>query len=650
MGAQQSTQGKKLTPEEVSFMFAQKCAKQYSALEIWSLKKVIGDLADREGGVAYWKEDTFLKYFGIPDDLDVGRLLFKSASTLAAFPFVSTLAPAPLTADGFVKVLAFYDGKYRYVLKESYNVLKLIFVSFATIERDPRDQDDANNDDDDGDDDLVVYSMDDVATWDEFDVVTRLDRADATRTYVPAAALVELFAFALALADVKPYEDFNVYFATRLADPSARKKYARSARSMVQAMVGNSLKDDTVVRFKEFESAIKNLYPNVLEPLGEFFDHMLYTKHGDRRDSVSKAAIGGARVETKPAHAESTKGTDSTNIDKSGDDETTKSGDGETEETSKNETEETMEVRAKETGDSGAEESGAAEPANKTKTADTTKTSEKDSAEAPPSDAVPSAMPPAQHALLCQLSTFLGPEVFDMIKLYRGSEAGFSLRAFETRVFKWAAPTVLIVHGRKLGSKLNSSARTFNENVPSIATLKARDEKRFTFGAYVESPWRATSKDSFANDHTLLFELLPRHNLYQARHSEPGAYGYFSWEHGIGFGNLPPKGKKIVPGNVGLILDKSLEHGVFRAAGPGGQYDMGPASNGTEWEDRFEVDDIIVWGLGSTDELEAQKKRWAWEEAEAERRKHVNIGDMREERVLLEMAGLVGKYGDFSKG
>jgi hypothetical protein len=347
-------------------------------------------------------------------------------------------------------------------------------------------------------------------------------------------------------------------------------------------MVGSTWDNEKAIGFTEFETAINNLYPNVLEPLGIVFDHLLYTSHGNdvSPDSLDKTLV--ANQATKDPHAP-TKG--------------------------------------------GAKSSSGPELE-------------------PTTTNVRSI---SQHTVLCQLSTFLGPEVFSMIKLYKGTEAGFSMRAFETKVFKWAAPTVLVVYGKKFGSKLSPSAKSFSEKVAGISTVHPRDEKRFTFGAYVESPWRSTSKDAFANEHTLLFELLPRHNLHQARLTKTKAYGYFSWNHGIGFGSLPPKGKKLSPGNVGMLLDASLEFGVFRAAGLGGEFSMGMAG-GTEYEDRFEVEDLEVWGLGKSEDLEAQRRRWEWEETEAERRKNVNIGDMREERVLLEMAGLVGKYGDFSKG
>lgn len=63
-----------------------------------------------------------------------------------------------------------------------------------------------------------------------------------------------------------------------------------------------------------------------------------------------------------------------------------------------------------------------------------------------------------------------------------------------------------------------------------------------------------------------------------------------------------------------------------------------------DFQDRFEVESLEVWGCGGDAEAEQQRQRWAWEEREAEARRRVNLGtgDIEADRALLEMAGLIG--------
>jgi len=66
----------------------------------------------------------------------------------------------------------------------------------------------------------------------------------------------------------------------------------------------------------------------------------------------------------------------------------------------------------------------------------------------------------------------------------------------------------------------------------------------------------------------------------------------------------------------------------------------------------FDIDMLEVWGVDvpdsasdTEDAAAKQKKRLAWEEAEAARRRGVNFGGDKEgARALLEMAGLVGDH------
>jgi hypothetical protein len=71
-----------------------------------------------------------------------------------------------------------------------------------------------------------------------------------------------------------------------------------------------------------------------------------------------------------------------------------------------------------------------------------------------------------------------------------------------------------------------------------------------------------------------------------------------------------------------------------------------------DWQDRFEIDAVEVWGCGGSEVAEEQRKAWAWEEKEAEARRRINLGtgDLEADRELLKMAGLIGGGGRDSGG
>jgi hypothetical protein len=99
------------------------------------------------------------------------------------------------------------------------------------------------------------------------------------------------------------------------------------------------------------------------------------------------------------------------------------------------------------------------------------------------------------------------------------------------------------------------------------------------------------------------------------------------------------------PGPVSLHLDASLEFGVFTHdySARGGAYATSVVRR-FDWQERFAVEDVEVWGLGGEVEAKNQADRWAWESREAEARRRINLGtgDVDADRALLEMAGLVG--------
>lgn len=254
--------------------------------------------------------------------------------------------------------------------------------------------------------------------------------------------------------------------------------------------------------------------------------------------------------------------------------------------------------------------------------------------------------------LLSQISFFIkGDRLWRRLRLlYAGSEAGFSMGSFETKVLKWAAPTILLVSGMRIPRIPEThSQKAFFDILPPRKYLSSGDVgERLVYGVYLNVPWRISHRDCFGDPQSFIFQLTSTHHVFEASTAST-EYAYFNRDDGIGFGSPVQKMKShqrspyLNLGPVSLTFDPSLEFGVFQHVGRGGAFHTSDTRD-DEWQDIFEIDEMEVWGCGGNDEAEAQRKAWAWEEREALLRRQVNLGkDTEADRALLEMAGLIGQ-------
>ncbi|QRG38317.1 hypothetical protein FDK38_002720 [Candidozyma auris] len=257
----------------------------------------------------------------------------------------------------------------------------------------------------------------------------------------------------------------------------------------------------------------------------------------------------------------------------------------------------------------------------------------------------------------------------NLVQLYNGSQSGFSIRSLEQKIFKWHAPTVFLVSGKRLKQKtINTNRRyqQFDQEYPRYFLANENSQKDWqanndvlTYAVFVHSPWKSSNKKNFGDEEAVVISLSPHFDYYKTK-PDPVLQGkstYFSnLGMGIGFGNDQPVNKntirKYLPGNVSLTIEANLEFAIFRHISNGGPHTTSYFEKSTQerlhdedFEDRFMITDIEVWGVGSNKELDEQRKQWEWEEKQAKARQSVNLRNTGEERAFLEMAGLVGNHG-----
>ncbi len=230
--------------------------------------------------------------------------------------------------------------------------------------------------------------------------------------------------------------------------------------------------------------------------------------------------------------------------------------------------------------------------------------------------------------------------------LYIGSRDGFSMNSFESHVFKYNAPTLLLIRGRRFA--FEGKSKQEEDFLASLPTRRYQSGygtgEDLLFGALINTAWKHTTQGTFGDKRSLLFQLRPHFEVYPA--SSVQKYVYFSKTLGIGFGHEPYQPKKYTTDGLGplsLYLTSSLDYGVFRHLGPGGGYVASESRRRHEnIEEIFEILELTVYGIGSEEDGQKQKEAWEWEANEAEKRRHVNLGgDLEENRSLLELVGIL---------
>lgn len=584
--------------------FARKC---FTSLELYSLKDNFKTLADVQQGVQYWKEDTFVRFLELPDALHVSPVLFQMVSFLGAFPFLHD-APAVLGLEEMVIVVTLLTHRYRRVLaKGASNRKKLLFKSLAVYDRQVSEKQTENQETDDSEnskDDVKEgsggskshapgFSIDEAG-----DEQTEDDLDDEDDDLVLSA--FELFGSADAFKAANkeplhgamiPADNFRrlITLLLMVAPLNAQERLSQypldteelhAAADNILAAFLNVEKSPGV-KFGAFSRVLDSL-PFMFDGFNALFEHFLFSRNLDlSAKKDSEPQVSAPAVPITPVLQQS--GTILT------------------------------------------------------------------------------------PALLSQLSFFIpGDSLFRrMHPLYSGDKDGFSMGSFETGVFNWRAPSLLLVRGtRYAADATTASEERFAASLPPkrFPDGSTGGGDRVTFGVYIAQPWRHSHKECFGDADTLLFQLEPVQDVFSAStlnrdyvsFHKPGSAG----TAGIGIGCPPPRPTASASssygsrrqslthlGPVSLLLDVGFEFGVFTH-----DYDSrGGAFRNSEirrfnFQDRFAIESLEVWGLGGGEEAKAQAERWAWEAKEAEARRRINLGtgDMEADRQLLEMAGLIG--------
>ncbi|KAI1368236.1 restriction of telomere capping protein 5 [Xylaria arbuscula] len=599
MGQQSSHEAVHASKADLTAHLADKFARRcYEPLELYSFKDNFRSLSDREGDVRYLREDTIARFLEVPDILAVSPVIFHMISFIGAFPFLND-APVILGFEQMIMIVAIMTERYTKVLaKGATNRRKLLFKGLAVYDRKLSEigkQASASGTNTGSGGvashapgfavDQAVGEEDD--DYDDDDLVMAafdsLDINDAFKTGDSHAATTH--------GAMIPADNFRrlimlLLIASPLGPQESLSAYTdRIAGSALESLRATA--ENVLSAFIDVEKSPGITFHQFSEVLPTNFPYLF-----NGFNPLFEHFLF------------------SKNLDLS-------------------------------------------------KRKDTTATPIPRTLAPPPLLQDKGSI--LNLDILSQLSFFInGDDLFRRLRLlYSGGDAGYSMGSFETKVFNWRAPTILLVSGTRLETteSRRGSEGVFHDSLPPkrFPNGSSPDRNSLVFGALIRQPWRVTNKECFGADDMVLFQLSPTHDVFSASSMNKN-YAAFtkapSTHPGISFGSSPPptsSSSRHSPlrhlGPVSLMLDSSFEFGVFNHdfTSRGGAFSTS-VSRKFDFQERFSIDDIEVWGCGGDEEARIQKERWEWEAREAEARRRVNLGtgDIEADRALLEMAGLIG--------
>ncbi|KAH7273356.1 hypothetical protein MRS44_001749 [Fusarium solani] len=577
---------------ELAERFRSKC---FTSLEFYSLKDVFKSLADQQDSIRYMKEDTIARYLEIPDILGASPVIFQIVSYLGAFPFLQD-APVVLELPRMIMVIVIMTERYRTVLaRGSSDRTKLLFRSLAVFDRKPSESD-------------------------ALPEAAQLDEPNGKDEKAQGNSHVAGFAVDQAGDEVDDDDDEDddlVLTAFELLD-------VKEAVDQGHAPKFHS----ATIPTDNFRKLLMLLL--LAAPLDPQESLSLYSPHvvGEQLEGLRATAecilASFVNAETSPgikySHFKSIIPVICPNLFRGF--------------------------------------NGLFEHFLFSKNLDFSKHQNDTPITKVAQPLLTDSGEILNHNTLCQISLFLpGSDLFRRVRLlYSGNDAGFSMGSFQTKVFNWQAPTLLLVSGTRLSDiPEGGQEAAFAASLPTKRFPHGSKSDQLTFGVYVREPWKHTHRECFGDSDTVLFQLEPIHDVFPAStiNKDYVTFTKAPAHHPmLSFGCPHPhpsqahrKADMLHLGPVSLTLDDSFEFAVFNHdfTSRGGAFRSSSVRK-FDFQERFQIESLEVWGCGGDAEARAQAERWAWEEREAEARRKINLGtgDIDADRALLEMAGLIG--------
>lgn len=593
---------------ELALRFADKC---YSHLEITHFKDNFKSRADHQDDVEYWKEETLCQFLSLPDSIRAGPVIYQMSTYLGSFPFPS-LAPCILTREAMLKTITIMTGRYRKVLKRGdHDKHKLLFRSMAVFDR-------------------RMSSLSPTVEKKMADLTTDVND-DNPQTRARGFTIDE------PLNDDEDEDDDDLALAALDAldaievfqhDQRKERKISQAHIPVenLQKLIMLILLYASITPLDSLEAIARLINAEKLKQLEGSADAMILAFHpeslarGIRYASFVKTITTTMPYLFRPLNPLFEHFMFSRNIDLS---------------------------------------RHAAGGATKTVQNEEVRESPIFHGQGDASNALLNDVLLAQLSASIEIGTTSSPAASTFFhsgakfnELYSTTSHGTSMSSFSRQILSWRSATLLLISG------------STDTNEPIL------------LGAYLPERWKETGEPVTGEilKTAAMFQLKPQHAIFRANiYNKTTPLSHFSTKTGISLGCIIPQQSRVqaqyqapILGPVSLLIDQDMSTATFQHdpdAGSGAfltdprleEYQHAETGNKQPKKVEFDIDTLEIWGVSFSDkgedEIVNQKKRLAWEEAEAARRRGLNFGgDKDGARALLEMAGIVGDGANRSGG
>lgn len=439
----------------------------------------------------------------------------------------SQTMPTTLTFENMVKVVVLFTGRYKKILTGDYDFMKLLFCSIAQYEHamridtehrekvasatdelpaekethEPSSSDNAPEVDEktgfwdkkfaqfdkftdnllksdkekrplDGssasinsaDDEILAANLDEIDSWFDLDLIKSYDGINIDELKVSPTSLYHLFILLMAIAPLQAQESLSTYVA-HFEEPML-SKYKRIAKTMTRSFSPQwTLKDcqdaeylqTHGISYSRFFNVVKSVMPFAFDGFGVLFEHFLFNRR-TAPDTPKPPSIHDENeiLAGPPVNHPYTFMNDHDGLEE-----------------------------LDEFGEERKELPAHLRPR------------------------LPEPTKLMNAGMIGQLATFMNTNSFQLYgglrKLYAGSEAGFSMGSFEQKVFKWNAPTIILIQGYMMDPNGRGARdRAFLDQIPPVrysnsCAMVKQHNGELVFGAVINTPWKNSNKSTCSN-------------------------------------------------------------------------------------------------------------------------------------------------------
>jgi len=262
--------------------------------------------------VRYWTEATLCRFLEIPDVLGAGPVIFQMATYLGVFP-CSSLAPTPMNMEAMLTTITLMTERHKKIFRKAEkDRLKVLYASLAVFDKRAGavlSDEEALEDTlkgvqgfaiDKAKDDRIEEEEDDsmtLAALGEIDAIGALGLADQPNivsSIVPADNLLRLVELLLLIAPLNSQESAASQ-SDYLTDKNV--EVLREVANTILAAFG--IEERPCITYKAFHAVVPNSLPHLFQGFHALFEHFLFQKDMN----LSKFKDGSLPEQEKPVVA-----------------------------------------------------------------------------------------------------------------------------------------------------------------------------------------------------------------------------------------------------------------------------------------------------------------------------------------------------------